>query len=128
MCRRQLAKTLEGSLGPAILYFGCRSRKQDFLYRDELQAFAEDGILTKLELAFSRETAEKVYVQDLMKRQVCGKRPFFPCPRHCNALIGRGHLWCNASMYGLRSLQRVASILKIIQQLDYVCCRKQYLQ
>ena len=41
------------ALGPAMLFFGCRHPEQDFLYADELKAFAADGI-TELHTAFSR--------------------------------------------------------------------------
>ena len=51
-----------------VLYFGCRSREVDYLYKDELMAAESDGSLSSLQLAFSREQIEKVYVQDLMKR------------------------------------------------------------
>jgi len=52
--------------GEAWLFFGCRSSEEDYLYREDLEGFAGDGTLTRLELAFSREQAEKVYVQHRM--------------------------------------------------------------
>jgi NADPH-ferrihemoprotein reductase len=51
-----------------VLYFGCRSREVDFLYQDELRAAENDGSLSSLQLAFSREQDAKVYVQDVMQR------------------------------------------------------------
>ena len=53
--------------GESILFFGCRSRDVDFLYEDELTRHLEDGSLTKLITAFSREQDQKVYVQDKIK-------------------------------------------------------------
>lgn len=53
-------------LGPAVLYFGCRNRNQDYIYKNELEAAAKDGSLTRLELAFSREGKNKDYVQHHM--------------------------------------------------------------
>ncbi|CAE7474154.1 unnamed protein product, partial [Symbiodinium microadriaticum] len=50
-----------------ILYFGCKSRELDFLYKDELMAAVDEGHLTSLKLAFSREQKDKVYVQTLMQ-------------------------------------------------------------
>ena len=49
----------------STLYFGCRARDQDWLYRAEMQAHAARGC--NLRLACSRETAKKVYVQSLMR-------------------------------------------------------------
>jgi NADPH-ferrihemoprotein reductase len=57
-----------GGGGENILYFGCKNRTQDYLYKDELEAFKDSGVLTKLYLAFSREQKEKVYVQNLMEQ------------------------------------------------------------
>ncbi|MCA2262353.1 sulfite reductase subunit alpha [Mycobacterium marseillense] len=55
--------------GRAWLFFGARSRAVDFLYADELQSFRETGVLTRLDLAFSRDgnsAAMKQYVQHRM--------------------------------------------------------------
>lgn len=52
-------------VGPMTLYFGARHRASEYLYGDELEAAAETGLLT-LRLAFSRDTAKKVYIQHLM--------------------------------------------------------------
>ena len=51
-----------------VLYFGCRNRDIDFLYKDEFKAAEDDGTLTSLQVAFSREQKEKVYVQDVIRR------------------------------------------------------------
>jgi cytochrome P450 / NADPH-cytochrome P450 reductase len=55
-------------LGPAMLFFGCRHPEQDYLYADELKAFAADGI-TELRTAFSRAEGPKTYVQHLIAAQ-----------------------------------------------------------
>ncbi|GGN96171.1 bifunctional cytochrome P450/NADPH--P450 reductase [Saccharibacillus kuerlensis] len=53
-------------LGEAQLYFGCRSPETDFLYRDELEAYAAEGVV-HLHTAFSRvEGQPKTYVQHRM--------------------------------------------------------------
>lgn len=57
------------SRGPAWLFFGDRSRATDFLYEDEIRAFLETGVLTKLNTAFSRDAASKVYVQHRLLEQ-----------------------------------------------------------
>ncbi len=55
-----------GAKGRNWLFFGDRRASLDFLYEDELKAFQESGLLTRLDLAFSRDQEEKVYVQDRM--------------------------------------------------------------
>ncbi|MGO4837709.1 NADPH--cytochrome reductase, partial [Rhizobiaceae sp. 2RAB30] len=54
--------------GPAMLFFGCRHPDQDFLYREELEAMAAQG-LVELHVAFSRFDGEKTYVQDLLLKE-----------------------------------------------------------
>ena len=61
-------KAQGAKLGPAMLFFGCRHPEQDFLYADELKAFAADGI-TELHTAFSRADGQKTYVQHLVAAQ-----------------------------------------------------------
>ena len=52
-----------------ILFFGCRHKDADFIYEDELLGWARSGTLTALETAFSRDSAKKVYVQDLLRQK-----------------------------------------------------------
>ena len=54
-------------LGDSILFFGCRHPQHDYIYADELEAFATEG-LTKLYVAFSRAEGRKQYVQDLIRQ------------------------------------------------------------
>lgn len=55
-----------GADGRSWLFFGDRNRETDFLYGDELERYHADGKLTRIELAFSRDQEEKVYVQHRM--------------------------------------------------------------
>ena len=65
---RAARKAKGATLGPAMLFFGCRHPDQDYLYADELKAFAADGI-TELHTAFSRAEGPKTYVQNLVTAQ-----------------------------------------------------------
>ncbi|KVN83665.1 bifunctional nitrate reductase/sulfite reductase flavoprotein subunit alpha [Burkholderia ubonensis] len=56
-----------GARGRNWLFFGEQHAQTDFYYRDELIAMRDSGFLTRLDLAFSRDQAEKVYVQDRMR-------------------------------------------------------------
>jgi cytochrome P450 / NADPH-cytochrome P450 reductase len=62
---RAARKAKGAALGPAMLFFGCRHPEQDFIYADELKAFAAGGI-TELFTAFSRADGPKTYVQHLV--------------------------------------------------------------
>lgn len=58
-----------GATGENWLFFGDQQRACDFLYEEELTAWSGDGLLTRLDLAFSRDQAAKIYVQDRMREQ-----------------------------------------------------------
>ncbi|MGQ3284539.1 sulfite reductase subunit alpha [Bosea sp. (in: a-proteobacteria)] len=51
------------------LFFGHQRRASDFFYEDELTAMKEEGLLTNLTLAWSRDGDEKIYVQDRMRER-----------------------------------------------------------
>ncbi len=53
--------------GKNWLFFGDRNAAADFIYQEELLAMQASGLLTRLDLAFSRDQAEKIYVQDRMR-------------------------------------------------------------
>jgi len=55
-----------GAKGKSWLFFGEQHEATDFLYRDELETLHRDGLLTRLDTAFSRDQAEQVYVQSRM--------------------------------------------------------------
>ncbi|QHN03885.1 oxidoreductase [Granulicella sp. WH15] len=58
-----------GQPGDNWLFFGEQRAALDFLYKDELEAMHKEGVLTRLDTAFSRDQAKKVYVQDRMQEQ-----------------------------------------------------------
>ncbi|OJU27495.1 MAG: sulfite reductase [Sphingobacteriales bacterium 41-5] len=58
-----------GTSGKNWLFFGEQYFVSDFLYQTELQNFLQTGTLTNLDLAFSRDQQEKIYVQDRMKEK-----------------------------------------------------------
>jgi sulfite reductase (NADPH) flavoprotein alpha-component len=56
-----------GAKGRNWLFFGDQKYATDFLYEEQLTAWQKSGHLTRLDLAFSRDQAEKIYVQDRMR-------------------------------------------------------------
>ena len=56
-----------GATGKNWLFFGDQHEASDFLYKSEWDAYLESGALSKLDSAFSRDQAEKIYVQDRMR-------------------------------------------------------------
>lgn len=87
------------------LYFGCRHARVDFIYRSELEAFAQDGTLSALHTAFSRAQANKVYVQHLLAQ-----------PANRAALLADldqgGHVYvCGATKMGADVLEAVLQVL-----------------
>ncbi len=55
-----------GASGKSWMFFGDQHFVTDFLYQTEWQGWVKDGVLTKMDIAFSRDTDEKVYVQHRM--------------------------------------------------------------
>ena len=63
------------TLGPALLFFGCRCEEEDFIYREEMEVALKNHTITSLDVAFSRANADrKIYVQD--KLMLSSKTPF----------------------------------------------------
>lgn len=55
--------------GDNWLFFGDQTFTQDFLYQVEWQGYLKSGLLTNIDLAFSRDQAEKIYVQDRLREK-----------------------------------------------------------
>jgi sulfite reductase (NADPH) flavoprotein alpha-component len=58
-----------GAKGDSWLFFGDQHEASDFLYKDELKALLDLGVLTRMNTAFSRDQAEKIYVQHRMDEE-----------------------------------------------------------
>lgn len=56
-----------GAKGRNWLFFGEQRMSQDFFYQDQFEGWVKDGLLTRLDTAFSRDQAQKVYVQHRMR-------------------------------------------------------------
>lgn len=57
-------RRVRGDRGRNWLFFGEQRQSTDFYYQEELDALQRDGLLTRLDLAFSRDQRTKIYVQD----------------------------------------------------------------
>ena len=55
--------------GRSWLFFGERNFRSDFLYQTEWQEHLKSGVLTRMDVAFSRDNGEKVYVQHRMRER-----------------------------------------------------------
>ncbi len=60
-------RELRKSSGKNWLFFGDRNAATDYIYKEEIEAMQSNGVLTHLDLAFSRDQQEKIYVQDCMR-------------------------------------------------------------
>jgi sulfite reductase (NADPH) flavoprotein alpha-component len=60
-------REVEGAPGKNWLFFGDQKKSSDFLYEAQFADLQRKGILTKFDTAFSRDQAEKIYVQDRMR-------------------------------------------------------------
>jgi sulfite reductase (NADPH) flavoprotein alpha-component len=58
-----------GASGRSWLFFGERNFRSDFLYQTEWQAWLADGLLSRIDVAFSRDRGEKVYVQHKLRER-----------------------------------------------------------
>ncbi|GAA5996684.1 sulfite reductase subunit alpha [Rhodotorula paludigena] len=86
-------------VGPLLYYFGSRHRAQEYLYGEELEAYFQEGVVSHMGLAFSRDSDKKVYIQHKMNEDsellakmldngafyLCG--PTWPVPDVYEALV-----------------------------------------
>jgi sulfite reductase (NADPH) flavoprotein alpha-component len=113
-----------GATGRSWLFFGERNFRSDFLYQTEWLAHRQNGLLSRMDVAFSRDRAEKVYVQDKIRQRavdlfawleegahlyVCGDAANMAPDVHAALLAviqEQGHLGPDAAEDYLRTLQR----------------------
>ncbi len=62
-------RRIVGAKGRNWLFFGDQHRASDFLYEEEIANFHRSGFLTELDLAFSRDQDERIYVQQRMRER-----------------------------------------------------------
>jgi sulfite reductase (NADPH) flavoprotein alpha-component len=60
-------RRMRGDTGENWLFFGEQHSATDFYYREDLTALLAQGLLTRLDVAFSRDQRSKIYVQDRMR-------------------------------------------------------------
>ncbi len=60
-------REVDSAKGRNWLFFGDQRHATDFLYEEEFDAWTKSGLLTRLDTAFSRDQAKKIYVQDRMR-------------------------------------------------------------
>src|SRR3546814_3506767 len=60
---------VRGAGGKSWLFFGERNLRTDLLYQSEWQAWLKDGVLDRMDVAFSRDGAENLYAQQRMRRR-----------------------------------------------------------
>lgn len=64
-------RAVRGASGRNWLFFGDRHAATDSLYHDQLEGWLRGGLLTRLDTAFSRDQADKIYVQHRMRQHAC---------------------------------------------------------
>ncbi|MCL9674609.1 NADPH-dependent assimilatory sulfite reductase flavoprotein subunit [Citrobacter sp. MNAZ 1397] len=62
-------RAAEGAEGKNWLFFGNPHFTEDFLYQVEWQRYVKEGVLNRIDLAWSRDQKEKIYVQDKLRQQ-----------------------------------------------------------
>ncbi|EAA8471391.1 NADPH-dependent assimilatory sulfite reductase flavoprotein subunit [Salmonella enterica] len=62
-------RAAEGAEGKNWLFFGNPHFTEDFLYQVEWQRYVKEGVLSRIDMAWSRDQKEKIYVQDKLREQ-----------------------------------------------------------
>lgn len=65
---RAMEKAQGKEIGPVLLYMGSRHQREEYCYGEEWEAYQAAGVITLLGRAFSRDQAQKIYIQDRMRQ------------------------------------------------------------
>jgi len=84
---RAIALKDRNRTGDMLVFYGCRHRSKDYAFGNELEEFHRNGVITTLAPAFSRDQAEKIYIQNrirehgasIYKALVIDKGHFYLC-------------------------------------------------
>lgn len=93
--RGHIKARAELQAGPNWLVFGERNEARDFYHREEIEAWRAQGVLDRIDLAFSRDGSEREYVQDRLRKAA---------PLLCEWVVERG-----AALYVCGSLEGMAA-------------------
>lgn len=134
--RKYLSNNNNNKMGDNILYFGCRTNNTDFIYKDELNDYVKEGVLTSLYTAFSREKNKpKTYVQNLMKNKknaeelinlitnnnayiyVCGATAMGNDVNHCLLELLQEYKICNDNSNAINYLKDLHDNGRYVQEL-----------
>jgi sulfite reductase alpha subunit-like flavoprotein/nitric oxide synthase oxygenase domain/subunit/hemoglobin-like flavoprotein len=110
-------------LGEACLYFGCRNHG-DFLYRDRLASWQTQGVLTDLQVAFSRLTNQKVYVQGLMQDNAASLWPLLSHPQ-CHYYVCGDAKMADDVFEGFMAIAKTEGHLSHIEAVEFFTKMKQ---
>ncbi len=100
------------------LLFGERQRERDFFYREEVQRWHENGDLAHLDLAFSRDGAEKTYVQQRLREHAPRLREWLEAGAHL-LVCGSQHGMAGGVDATLRELLGDAAVLQLTESGRY---------
>jgi len=111
-------------VGDWHLYFGCRHKEKDFIYKQELEEAAEKKILARLDVAFSRMGDKKVYVQhrladagsELWESVNTNQASFYVCGGTAMGRDVRAALTTIAQTYGKLSPEEAANYVQAMQK------------
>lgn len=109
-----------GAKGPSWLFFGARNYTTDFLYQLEWQEHLASSALSRIDVAFSRDQPEKVYVQHRIAARADELRGW----------VGEGaHIYvCGDERTMARDVDRVLAEVLGRERLDELCAAGRYLR